>query len=308
VGAATVLPPGGDAAVVRIGESRRALALTVDCNSRYCLLDPYLGAVLAVVEAARNLVATGARPLAVSDCLNYGNPERPEVMWAFQQGIQGIRDGCLALGTPVVSGNVSFYNETEGRNIPPTPTIAMVGLLDDVELYVTPWWKSEGDAVVLLGRTREEIGGSEYLAVVHGQTRGTPPWIDLEAEKRLHRLVLAAVQERLLRSAHDVAEGGLAVALAECSFGGPRHGARVALEGGMRMDALLFGESQSRMLVSVRRKSLTQLRDLARREDVPYTVLGEVRGHSVVIDGLVDLPIESTRERWRRALERRVGG
>jgi phosphoribosylformylglycinamidine synthase len=308
VGGGTVVRPGGDAAVVRVEGTRRGLALSVDCNSRYTRLDPYLGAVIAVVEAARNCVAVGARPLALTDCLNFGNPERPEIMWEFQQAIAGIRDACMALGTPVVSGNVSFYNETEGRNIPPTPTIAMVGLLEDVDLFLTPWWKSDGDPIVLLGRTREEIGGSEYLAVVHGQTRGTPPWIDLEAEKRLHRLVLAAAQERLLRSAHDVAEGGIAVALAECSFGGARHGARVTLEGGIRTDALLFGESQSRMLVSVRRKSLTQLRELARREDVPCTVLGEVRGHSLVIEGLIEMPIESTRERWRRALERRVGG
>jgi phosphoribosylformylglycinamidine synthase subunit PurL len=308
VGAGSVVRPGGDAGVIRVEGTRRGLALAVDCNSRYTRLDPYLGSMIAVVEAARNCVAVGAKPIALTDCLNFGNPERPEIMWEFQQSIAGIRDACAALGTPVVSGNVSFYNETEGRNIPPTPTIAMVGLLDDVELYLTPWWKAEGDAIVLLGRTREELGGSEYLAVLHGQTRGTPPWIDLEAEKRLHRLVLAATQERLLRSAHDVAEGGLAVALAECSFGGSRLGLRVTLEGGIRTDALLFGESQSRMLVSVRRKSLSQLRDLARREDVPCAVLGEVRGHSIVIEGLVDLPIEAPRERWRRALERRVGG
>ncbi len=308
VGSGTVVRPGGDAAVIRVDGTRRGLALAVDCNSRYTRLDPYLGAVIAVVEAARNCVAVGAKPLALTDCLNFGNPERPDVMWEFQQAIAGIRDACVGLGTPVVSGNVSFYNETEGRNIPPTPTIAMVGLLDDVELYATPWWKSEGDVVLLLGRTREEIGASEYLAVLHGQTRGTPPWIDLETEKRLHRLVLTAVQERLLRSAHDVAEGGLAVALAECSFGGGRHGVRVTLEGGMRNDALLFGESQSRMLVSARRKSVSQLRELARREDVPCTVLGEVRGHSIVIEGLVNLAVEPARERWRRALERRVGG
>jgi phosphoribosylformylglycinamidine synthase subunit PurL len=306
VGGNTVVRPGGDAAVVRIEGTTRALALTVDCNSRYCRLDPYLGAVLAVVEAARNLVAVGARPLAVSDCLNYGNPERPDVMWEFQQGIHGIRDACLALGTPVVSGNVSFYNETEGHNIPPTPTIAMVGLLDDVEGHLTPWWKTEGDVIVLLGRTREELGGSEYLSVVHGLVRGAPPWIDLEAEKRLHRLCLAGAQERLLRSAHDVAEGGLAVALAECSFGGPMLGARVAIERGMRADALLFGESQSRMLVSLRRRHLGQLRDLARREDVPFAVLGEVRGRSLVIGDLVELPLEAARERWRRALPRRL--
>src|SRR5262249_12797832 len=155
--------------------------------------------------------------------------------------------------------------------------IAMVGLLDDVDEHLTPWWKAEGDVIVLLGRTREELGASEYLAVLHGVARGAPPWIDLEAEKRLHRVCLAAVHERLLRSAHDIAEGGLAVALAECSFGGPGLGFRVAIERGIRTDALLFGESQSRMLLSLRRRHLGRLRDLARREDVPFTLLGEVR-------------------------------
>jgi len=308
VGGNTVVAPGADAALVRIEGTRRALALTVDCNARYCKLDPYLGAVLAVVEAARNVVTVGARPLAVSDCLNYGNPERPDVMWEFQQGVHGIRDACLALGTPVVSGNVSFYNETEGRSIPPTPMIAMVGLLDDVEAHLTPWWKGEGDVIVLLGRTREELGASEYLSVIHGLERGAPPWIDLEAEKRLHAVCLAAGQERLLRSAHDVGEGGLAVALAECSFGGPGLGAHVDLERGMRGDALLFGESQSRLLVSLRRRHLGRLRDVARRDDVPLTVLGEVRGRSLVIGDLLDVPIETARERWRRALERRLAG
>jgi phosphoribosylformylglycinamidine synthase len=307
VGGNTVVRPGGDAAVLRVEGTRRGLALTVDGNSRYTRLDPYLGAVLAVVEAARNCVAVGARPLAVSDCLNYGNPEQPDVMWEFEQGIAGIRVACLALGIPVVSGNVSFYNETEGRSIPPTPVIAMVGLLEDVEAHVTPWWKAEGDVVVLLGRTREELGGSEYLAVVHGLVRGTPPWIDLEAEKRLHRVVLEAAGERLLRSAHDVAEGGLAVALAESCFGGPRLGVRVTLERGMRTDALLFGESQSRMLVSVRRRHLGRLRELCRREEVPLAVLGEVRGTHLVIADLLDLPVETARERWRRVLERRLG-
>src|SRR5262245_34370006 len=308
VGGGTVVRPGADGAVVRVEGTRRALALTVDCNSRYCLMDPYLGAVLAVAEAARNLVAVGAQPLGVSDCLNYGNPEKPDVMWQFQQGVAGIRDACLALGTPIVSGNVSFYNETEGRSIPPTPTIAMVGLVEDVEAHVTPWWKAEGDVIVLLGRTREELGASEYLAVIHGIVRGAPPWIDLEAEKRLHRFCLEAVRERLFRSLHDVGEGGLAVALAECSFGGPGLGARVDVEQGLRMDALLFGESQSRMLASLKRRHLGRLRDMARRDDVPFTVLGEVRGHSLVIGDAVDLPLDAARERWQHALERRLGG
>ena len=264
--------------------------------------------MLAVVEAARNLVAVGARPLAVSDCLNYGNPEKPDVMWQFQQGIYGIRDACLALGTPVVSGNVSFYNDTEGRSIPPTPTIAMVGLMDDVEAHLTPWWKAEGDVIVLLGRTREELGASEYLAVIHGLVRGAPPWIDLEAEKRLHHVCLTAAHERVLRSAHDIAEGGLALALAECCFGGTLLGVRIAVERNIRTDALLFGESQSRMLVSVRRRHLGRVRELAQREDVPFTVLGEVRGQSLVIGDLVDLPLTQARERWRRSLERRLAG
>jgi len=307
VGGNTVVRPGGDAAVIRVEGTRRGLALTVDCNPRYGRLDPYLGGVLAVAEATRNVIAVGARPLAVSDCLNYGNPERPDVMWEFQQGIAGLRDACLAFGVPIISGNVSFYNETEGRNIPPTPTVALVGLLEDVEAHLTPWWKAEGDAIVLVGRTREELGGSEYLAVIHGMVRGTPPWIDLEGEKRLQRMLLESVHERLLRSAHDVADGGLAVALAECSFGGLRLGFRVTPEALMRTDALLFGESQSRMLVSVRRKHLGRLRELARVHDVPLETLGEVRGKSLVIGDWIDLPVEQARERWRRVLERRVG-
>jgi phosphoribosylformylglycinamidine synthase subunit PurL len=307
LGGNTVVRPGADAAVVRVEGTHKALALTLDCNTRYNELDPYLGGLLAVVEGARNCVAVGARPLAVSDCLNYGNPENPEVMWQFQQGVAGIRDACLALATPVVSGNVSFYNETDGRSIPPTPTIAMVGLLDDVEAHLTPEWKAVGDAVVLLGTTREELGGSEYLAVLHGRIAGTPPWIDLNVERRLHELVLAAAADRLLRSAHDVGQGGLAVALAECCFGGARHGVRVKLEAA-RSDVALFGESQSRMLISVRRREVSRLRDLARRHDIPMTVLGEVRGQSLVVGDLVDVPVETLYDGWRRTLERRLGG
>jgi phosphoribosylformylglycinamidine synthase subunit PurL len=184
----------------------------------------------------------------------------------------------------------------------------MVGLVEAVDAHVTPWWKAEGDVIVLLGRTREELGASEYLAVIHGMVRGAPPWIDLEAEKRLHRFCLEAVHERLLRSQHDVGEGGLAVALAECSFGGPGLGAHVDLEQGIRLDALLFGESQSRMLASLKRRHLGRLRDMARRDDVPFTVLGEVRGRNLVIGDVVDLPLDAVRERWRHALERRLGG
>jgi phosphoribosylformylglycinamidine synthase II len=311
VGGNTVVRPGSDAAVVRLDGTQKGVAMTLDCNSRLCLLDPYVGTVSAVAEAARNLAASGAEPIGVTNCLNFGSPEKPEVMWQFQQAIAGLRDACLAFGTPVVSGNVSFYNETEGRSIPPTPVIGMVGLLEDVGQRVTQWFKGEGDAIVLLGRNREELGGSEYLAVIHHQVRGTLPWIDLDLERRVIRTVLTAAHEGLLRSAHDVAEGGLAVALAECCIStetGPPIGARIELESGLRPDALLFGESHGRIVVSVRRRHLAHLREIARRDDVVMTPIGEVRGQRLEIGDLLDLPVVDMRERWRSALERTLAG
>ncbi len=308
VRANTVVGPGSDAAVLRIKGSTRGLAVTVDCNSRYCLLDPYVGAVIAVCEAARNLVVSGARPLAATDCLNFGNPERPEVMWQFQQGIAGIRDACLALGTPIVSGNVSFYNETEGSSIPPTPTVAMVGLIDDLRRRVALGFRTEGDLILLLGHGREELGGSEYLATVHGVVRGSPPWIDLGFEKRLQAFVLWAAGEGMLGSAHDVGEGGLAVALAECCLAGERAlGARVDLERGMRADMMLFGESQSRIIVAIQPRDLPRLRDRAEREEVPLEVIGEVRGDRLEIGDLIDLGVAEMAAVWRGALERGLG-
>ncbi len=305
----TVVLPGSDAAVIRVKGTHRALALSVDCNSRYCLLDPYVGAMSAVVESARNVVCAGATPIGVTDCLNFGNPEKPEVMWQFKEAVHGIRDACVALGVPVVSGNVSFYNETEGRPIPPTPTIAMVGLLEDVSRYVTQWFKAEGDVIALLGRTREELGGSEYLAL-RGMVQGTPPWMDLEVEKQVQAVCRHGIREGWLRSAHDCSEGGLAVALAECCLTGPRQtdlGAAVELEGAIRPDALLFGESQSRIVVSLRRQHLGRLRELANRQEVPFTVLGEVRKHRLTIGALIDLGIEDMRRVWETALPRRLG-
>jgi phosphoribosylformylglycinamidine synthase subunit PurL len=304
----TVIPPGSDAAVVRIKGTHRALALSVDCNSRYCLLDPYVGAMSAVVESARNVVCAGAVPAGITDCLNFGNPEKPEIMWQFIESVRGIRDACVALNVPVVSGNVSFYNETGGRAIPPTPTIAMVGILDDISWHCTQWFKAEGDIVVLLGRTREELAGSEYLAQ-RGLVTGTPPWIDLEVERQVQAVCIRAIQDGLLRSAHDCAEGGLAVALAECCISGLDRnlGAVVELEGAIRPDALLFGESQSRIVASLRRQHLGRLRDLADRHEVPFIVLGEVRHQRLAIGTLIDLSVGEMREVWETALPRRLG-
>ncbi|MFI5366826.1 MAG: AIR synthase related protein, partial [Candidatus Binatia bacterium] len=306
----TVVDPGSDAAVLRIKGTHKGVALSVDCNSRYCALDPYVGAMIAVVESARNVVCAGATPLGISDCLNFGNPEKPAVMWQFSEAVHGIRDACLALNVPVVSGNVSFYNETEGRAIPPTPTIAMVGLLDKIEHHTTQWFKTEGDVIVLLGRTREELGGSEYLALQHRQVRGAPPWIDLDVEKQVQHVCRVAIAEGLVRSAHDIAEGGLAVALAECCISGPTlgPGAAIELEGAIRPDALLFGESQSRIIVSLRRRHLLRLRELATAADVPLSLLGEVRGRRLVISPLIDLDLHELRRAWSEALPRRLDG
>ncbi len=304
----TVVQPGSDAAVLRVKGTAKGVALSVDCNSRYCALDPYVGAMIAVAEAARNVVCAGAVPLGVTDCLNFGNPEKPEVMWQFAESIRGIRDACLALGTPVVSGNVSFYNETNGRAIPPTPTIAMVGLLEKSEQHTTQWFKAEGDMIALLGRTREELGASEYLALTQRLVCGAPPWIDLRVEKQVEHVCLTAIGEGLVRSAHDVSEGGLAVALAECCISGPEPhlGAVIELEGAIRPDALLFGESQSRIILTLRRRHVSRLREIANAADIPLTVLGEVRGRRLVISPLIDVEVEALRRIWSAALPRRM--
>src|SRR3989442_146750 len=203
----TVIRPGSDAAVLRIKGTDKPLAVTADCNSLYCVLNPYTGAASAVAEAARNLVCTGARPLALTDCLNFGNPERPDIMWQFILAVEGIADACKALQIPVVSGNVSFYNETRGLSIYPTPIIGMVGLLNHVEQAVSQGFKAEGDAILLLGETGEDLGGTEYLRAVHHREQGTPPVLNLEREVGLQRAVLQAVQrvrgQRLMISIRD---------------------------------------------------------------------------------------------------------
>jgi phosphoribosylformylglycinamidine synthase len=303
----TVVAPGADAAVIRVKGTRKGLALTVDGNSRYCFLDPYVGGALAVVEAARNLACVGARPIGLTDCLNFGSPESPEVMWQFGQVIQGMRDACIALKVPVVSGNVSFYNETDGVPIYPTPTVGMVGLLNNLDRVVTPWFKSAGDTIVLLGRTREELGGSEYLKIVHGMVRGTPPWIDLKVEQAVQSCCIEAIERQIIRSAHDTSEGGLAVALAECCIGGPEKplGARIGTREMIRGDALLFSESQSRIVVSLAEKDVPHLQEIAGRHNVPMQVIGSVGGTRLVIQPLLQLPVEELRSVWSSGLSAR---
>jgi phosphoribosylformylglycinamidine synthase len=304
----TVVAPGADAAVIRLKGTEKGLALTVDGNSRYCFLDPYVGGLLAVAEAARNLACVGARPIGLTDCLNFGSPENPEVMWQFAEVIRGMRDACLGLNVPVVSGNVSFYNETDGAPIHPTPTIGMVGLLKKVRRVVTSWFKASGDVVVLLGRTREELGGTEYLKSVHGLTRGTPPWIDLKMEQAVQNCVLDAIDQEILSSAHDVADGGLAIALAECCIGGPEKplGVRIDTHEMIRGDALLFSESQSRIVVSLNEDNLGKLREVAARYNVPMEVIGTVGGTRFVIQPLLQLTVDELRTVWSTGLTAKI--
>ncbi|HXM55444.1 MAG TPA: phosphoribosylformylglycinamidine synthase subunit PurL [Candidatus Dormibacteraeota bacterium] len=305
VGAATVGPPGGDAAVLRVPCSRLGLAMTIDGNGRYCRLDPCAGAQIAVAEAARNLVAVGARPLAVTDCLNFANPERPEVYWQLEQAVAGIAAACRALGVPVVSGNVSLYNESDaGGAIHPTPVIGMVGLLDDHERRLQAGFTGDGDVVLVVGRTGNDLGGSEYLQVLHGETGGRPPAIDLERERAVQALVLDAAAAGLLRSAHDVAEGGLLVALAECCLLGGRGArcGRLAPTPGVRLDAAFFGESQSRFVLSAPPPSMPALQQLARDHRVELARLGTTGGDAIEFDGQLRVPLDQLRNVWEEAL------
>jgi phosphoribosylformylglycinamidine synthase len=313
----TVIGPGGDAALVRVKRedgtpTAKAVAMSADCNSRWCFLDPYAGTLAAVAESARNVACTGAVPLALSNCLNFGNPEKPEIMWQLAEAIRGLGDAARALGTPVISGNVSLYNETEGRPIHPTPVVVVVGLLEPWEGHAVSHFREAGRELVLLGETREELGGSEWLALRRGLEAGMPPSVDLEAERRLHGLLARAVREGLLETAHDVADGGLAVALAECTFTAPdgrRVGARVALSDAIRPDALLFGESTGRVIAASERAEA--LLAAAGEAGVPARRIGRTGGERLVIgppggEPWIDAGVAELREIWARALPRRL--
>lgn len=300
----TVVLPGSDSAVVRIKDTTKALAMTVNCNQTYCYLDPYTGAGIAVAESARNLACSGALPLAITDCLNFGSPEEPGVMWQFKRVIEGISEAAVRLNTPVVSGNVSFYNQTGRSAIYPTPTIGMVGLITDVEKHLTQWFKDDGDIIVLLGETREELGGSEYMKQVHGIVAGEPPRLDLEAESNLVRALLDASDRGILKSAHDLSEGGIALSLAESCFT-PENtvGITVELSGTIRGDALLFSESQARALVSLDDKNAGILRTITESNNVPMSVIGRVGGTGFLIKGLIDIPVSEARRAWAAGFE-----
>jgi phosphoribosylformylglycinamidine synthase II len=289
----TVVRPGeGDAAVLRLKDSPsgKGLAVKADCNSRYVYLDPFLGSQIAIAECARNLVCTGAEPAGVTDCLCFGNPEKPDRFWVFRKSIEGIAAACKHFRVPVVSGNVSLYNENteSGSSIHPSPLIGMVGVLEDVNQSMSMGFKDSGDLILLVGDTKDELGGSEYLFVEHGLEEGTPPSLDLQRELNVQRFTLAAIRRGLVKSAHDCADGGLAVAVAESCISG-KIGASIELPDsieatpGIRIDSLLFGESQSRVVLSCSSANLPALQQMAQKAKVPLSMIGTVGGEKLTV-------------------------
>ncbi len=293
----TIRTPGGDAAIVRVHGTRRALAITTDCAPRYCLADPVMGGRQAVAEAWRNLTAVGAKPLAFTDCMNFGSPERPEIMGQFVGCIEGMAEAARALAFPVVSGNVSFYNETEGQAILPTPAIGGVGLLEDYERRADLAFRREGDVVLLVGRTEGALGRSRYLAEILGREEGAPPPVDLAAERAHGDFVRTLIQEGLVDTAHDLSDGGLAVALAEMALAGGI-GARIALTplGEAPVHAALFGEDQGRYLLAVRADTVDVVMRRAREREIPLLRLGETGGDALVVEEAFALPLSALRD------------
>jgi len=299
----TVILPGGDAAMLRIKGTDRGIAVTTDGNGRYCYLDPRAGAAIAVAEAARNIVATGARPAAVTDCLNFGNPEKPEVFWELKESIEGMADACGEMELPVVSGNVSLYNDTSGVSIYPSPVVGMVGVIDDIYKRVTAGFRRDGDLVLLVGRTEFDLGGSEFLKTCLGRVAGCPPKLDIEVERRTHEAILDAAEERLLRSCHDLSDGGLAIAVAESALVG---GIGVTCDGldstGVDLTVALFSESQSRFLVSCRSRDVSAFESICQRHRVAVRQIGSVGGQTISLGGRISMPLGEAREVWESAL------
>ena len=302
----TVIGPGSsDAAVMRIKEKDKAIALTTDSNGKYCYLDPQKGGAIAVAEAARNIVCTGGLPLAVTDGLNFGNPMDPEIYWQFENSVKGISKACRELETPVIGGNVSFYNESPQGAIYPTPIIGMVGLLDSIDDRITMDFKDEEDLVYLLGVNKEELGASEYLELKEARVDGDVPDINLDLEKKVQKTVREAALEGIIKSAHDCSEGGLAVALAESSFQNDI-GVNIEIAENISDKALLFGESQSRVVVSIEETDAKKLENIAKDNKTPFKRIGYTRKNIFKFNNLIDLQLKEMKRKWETAIEQQL--
>jgi phosphoribosylformylglycinamidine synthase II len=305
VGNNTVVTPGSDAAVLRIQGTKKAISLTNDGNGRYCYLNPYVGGAIAVAEASRNLICSGAQPMAITDCLNFGNPEKNDVYYQLKECILGMARVCREFKIPVISGNVSLYNETMGEAIYPTPVVGMVGLIDDVDKHCTYSFKNEDDVVILLGDiypTDSSLAGSEYLSLVHRTVKGNIS-IDINLEKRLQKCCLEAIQKGVVNSAHDCSDGGLMVCIAECCLGSGLGFTSKSWPVKGRLDSAFFGESQSRIVVSTSTRKISKLEAIADKWQVPYLKLGTVGGNKIIIKDYFNISLNKLNEAWLHGLD-----
>lgn len=302
----TVQLPGSDAAVIRLNEGENGVAISSDCNSRYCYLNPLEGGKAAIAESARNVAVSGARPRAFTNCLNFGNPEKEDIMWQFATAIDGISEAAEALETPVVSGNVSLYNETEGTPIHPTPTIVMVGVIEDVNKRIGSYFRESGSTVYLLGECDGHIGGSEYLACIHGKELGDAPAVDLKREKGIIDFMCEAADKELINAAHDVSEGGLAVALTEMTFGDRSTGVDVKLESDIRKDKLLFGENHGRVILEVANANGREVEKLAEKYNLPISRIGRTASDKIEISAgrakVISMPVKDAEAIWKNSI------
>jgi len=289
----TALMPGGDASVVRIKKTKKGLAMKTDCNGKYTYLNQYTGVMIAVCESARNVVCTGAKPLAITNCLNFGNPYDPEMYYQFVECVRGMGDACRYLDTPVTGGNVSFYNLSREYAVFPTPTIGMVGLIDDMDKMMTSYFKNDGDTIIILGKDKLEIGGSEYLSRIHKQIKGNPPEVSLKDEKKLCNLVLSLIDKKLINSAHDISDGGLAVALAEsCVMQRDKKlGCEIDLKFTGRKDLSLFSESQGRIIITCGDDAIKSVIEEINTSKVHFEIAGKVKGNRLIVNDIIDVDV-----------------
>ncbi len=306
----TIVGPGCDAAVIQIKDTNKALAVKTDCNGRYVYLNPEEGTKIAVAESARNIVCSGGVPLGITNCLNFGNPYKPEVYWQFTKAIKGMGDACRFFETPVTGGNVSFYNESPLSAVYPTPTIGMVGLIEDLKTVTTSFFKDPGALIYLLGEDYEELGGSEYLKIIHGKVKGDSPHIDLTVEKRLHNSILGLIQKHIIRSAHDVSEGGIISALAECCIMNNENkiGAEISIPVKTRIDFSFFSESQSRVIVSIHEGSKELFEKFLQEKQQKFMLIGKTGGSSLIVNNIMEIDVDKLADIYYNTISKIMNG
>lgn len=296
-----------DAAIVRIKGTNKALALKTDGNARYVYLNPRKGAEIAVAESARNVICCGAKPIAITNCLNFGNPYNPENYWQFKEAVAGIGNACRVFNTPVTGGNVSFYNESPNYSVFPTPVIGMLGLIEDMRHITTMEFKTEGDLIILIGQNREDISGSEYLKHIHKKTVGDAPYFEIEYENKIQSSVLEAIQSNIIKSAHDISDGGIAITLAECCIAS-NLGAIINFKIYDRLDFLLFGEDQMRIVVTIEEKYLDKLRYIVEKNNSSFQIIGNVKGNNLVINSEIDISVRDLKKSYYSSMENIIEG